>query len=74
MRIRMNDKRERRMRRLMEATGENTKSGAIDIAMKHYLIDLENKRDLVNELPPEHADALSTGPMPITVNASVGDQ
>jgi hypothetical protein len=70
----MTDKRERRMRRLMEATGENTKSGAIDQAMKHYLIDLENKRDLIEELPPEHADALSTGPMPVTVDASVGSE
>lgn len=62
------------MRRLMEATGENTKSGAIDQAMKHYLIDLENKTQLVDELSPEHADALSTGPMPITVDASVGNE
>jgi len=70
----MTDQRERRMRRLMKATGENTKSGAIDQAMKHYLIDLENKTQLVDELPPEHADALSTGPMPIDVTTSVGDQ
>ena len=33
----MNDKRERRLERLMEATGENTKSGAIDTAVKFYL-------------------------------------
>jgi len=33
----MTDKRERRLERLMEATNENTKSGALDTAVKFYL-------------------------------------
>jgi len=62
------------MRRCMEKMNAGSKAAAIDQAMIHYLNDLRNKRQLVDELPPEHADALSTGPMPITVDASVGDQ
>lgn len=37
MRMRLTDSRERRIERLMEATGENSKSGAIDVAAKYYL-------------------------------------
>jgi len=33
----MNDKRERRYERLEEATGENTRSGALDTAADYYL-------------------------------------
>ena len=39
----MNDEREDRLRRLMQATGESTKAGALDVAVKHYLADLRNK-------------------------------
>jgi len=74
MRLQMNPERKRRFRRVMEATGENTKAGAIDVAMKHYLRDLQQKRQLVDSLEPETAEALSTGSMPINVEASVGDQ
>jgi len=37
MRIRSTDERQRRLERLKEATGESTKSGAIDEACKFYL-------------------------------------
>jgi len=37
MRLRMTDARERRMDALLEATGENTKSKAIDRATKFYI-------------------------------------
>lgn len=37
MRMRLTDVRERRIERLKEATGENSKSGAIDTAAKYYL-------------------------------------
>jgi predicted DNA-binding protein len=70
----MTDERENRLRRLMEATGENTKAGAIDIAVKHYLTDLEQKRQLVDEISPELAEELSTGSMPIQVETSVGSE
>lgn len=36
MRLRMNDERERRLENLVEASPENTKSGAIDVAAKYY--------------------------------------
>lgn len=38
MRLRMNDRRERRFKYLQEATGENTKSGALDVAADYYLV------------------------------------
>ena len=37
MRLRMTDSRERRMNNLLEATGENTKSKALDTAADFYL-------------------------------------
>ncbi len=37
MRIRDTDRREREWERLKESTGENTKSGAIDVAVRYYL-------------------------------------
>ncbi|WP_245778586.1 hypothetical protein [Halomicrobium zhouii] len=33
----MNDRRERRFENLMDATGEGTKSGALDVAADYYL-------------------------------------
>lgn len=37
MRLRMNDRCERRFENLMDATGEGTKSGALDVAADYYL-------------------------------------
>jgi hypothetical protein len=37
IRVRMTEERERRLKNLLEATGENTKSGAIDAAAKYYV-------------------------------------
>ena len=37
MRIRMTEERDRRIERVKQATGENTKSGAIDVALGFYL-------------------------------------
>ena len=37
MRMRLTDARKRRIERLKEATGENSKSEAIDVAAKYYL-------------------------------------
>jgi hypothetical protein len=65
MRIADTEEREDRIRRLMEATGENTKSGAIDIACKHYLADLERKRKHVDEIPDDLIDELSTPYLPL---------
>lgn len=72
--IQRTEERENRIRRLMEATGEKTKAGAIDVAMKHYLADLERKQRHVDDIPPELVDALSTPFIPIerTVETRVG--
>lgn len=72
MRIRMNDEREDRLRRLMERTGESTKAGAIDIAIKHYLLDLENKRRVADELSTEVLEELHTPYVPLERETSVG--
>ncbi|WP_257627816.1 hypothetical protein [Haloplanus salinarum] len=72
MRIRMDDEREDRLRRLMEKTGESTKAGAIDAAIKHYLNDLENKRRVADELPTEFIEELHTPWMPLERETNVG--
>lgn len=72
MRIRMDEEREDRIRRVMQATGENTKSGAIDIALKHYLADRRSKEKVAPELPDELAEQLSTPYLPIERETRVG--
>jgi hypothetical protein len=49
----------------MDATGENTKAKALDVAMNHYLADLANRECVADDLPGEHAEALSTLWLPI---------
>lgn len=72
MRIRMDDEREDRLRRLMNATGENTKAGAIDVAMKHYLSDLQNKKGVADDLPTEVIKELHTPYIPLERETTVG--
>ena len=72
MSIRMSEERGDRLRRVMDATGENTKAKALDIAMNHYLADLENKQRVADDLPGEHAEALSTPWLPIERETQVG--
>jgi hypothetical protein len=61
----MTEDRERSLRRLMQATDENTKSNAIDAAIRHYLADLENKKRLANALDPDQLEELSTPWLPM---------
>jgi hypothetical protein len=68
----MNADREDTLRRVMQESGESTKAGAIDVAMKHYLNDLRNKKRVVDELPPSLATELSTAWIPIDSDPSVG--
>jgi hypothetical protein len=68
----MNDDREDRLRRLMERTGESTKAGAIDVAIKHYLIDLENKRRVASDLPTDALEELHTPYLPLERETKVG--
>lgn len=56
----MNEQREDRLRRTMEAMGENTKAKTIDRALQHYLADLRNKRRVADDLPTDLAEELST--------------
>lgn len=71
MRIRMTEKREKRLQRAMDAMDENTKAGAIDTALKHYLADLENKRKVAEKLPSKMVEELSTAQIPIERDTSV---
>lgn len=72
MRIRMDEEREDRLRRLMQATGESTKAGAIDTAIKHYLTDLQNKRRVAESLSTESLEELHTPYLPLERETNVG--
>jgi hypothetical protein len=65
MRIRKTDRREELWTRLKDATGENTVSGALDAAAAHFLSDRRNKERVVEELPDELVDELSTVYLPL---------
>ena len=72
MSIRMTEERGDRLRRVMDATGENTKAKALDVAMDHYLADLENKERVADDLPADLAADLSTPWLPIDRETQVG--
>lgn len=66
MRINTDTKgREETIRMLMEATGENTKVGALFVAAEHYLNDKRNKERVADELPREFVEKLSTPELPM---------
>lgn len=80
MRIRDTDKREREWAMLKEASGEKTTSGAIDVAVRHYLKmagdNAAAPKGAVKELmqlaedqgsvtPAEIADILDTDELPV---------
>jgi hypothetical protein len=70
--IRMTEEREKRLQRAMDAMDENTKAGAIDTALKHYLADLRNKSEVADEIPVEIVDSLSTPQIPIERETTIG--
>ena len=85
MRIADTDARDRRWERLKEATGEDTKSGAIDVAAKYYLemgaVDVGRRVGSVNELmetaakrgsltAPEIAEILDCDELPVEAETS----
>ena len=72
MSLRMTDERGDRLRRVMEATGENTKAKALDVAMNHYLADLKNKRRYADDLDGKTTENFSTPWMPIERETRVG--
>jgi hypothetical protein len=69
----MPDRRERLLKRAMEAMDENTKAGAIDRALQHYLGDLEAKREVAHQLSREQIDTLSTPQLKINRTTKVND-
>ena len=72
MSVRMTEERADRLRRVMDATGENTKAKALDVAMNHYLADLENEERVADDLPADMAGDLSTLWLPIERETWVG--
>ena len=72
MSLRMTNERGDRLRRVMEATGENTKAKALDVAMNHYLQDLENKRRVARKIDDGLVTELSTPWLPIERETRVG--
>ena len=60
------------MRRLLEETGENTKAGAVDVAIQHYLADLKAKQKVAPQLQDELVEELSTPWIPIERETKVG--
>jgi len=85
MRIRDTDRRKREWSNLKEATGEKTKAGAIDAAVRFYLsmgrVDYGKQVGQFNELmktankegsltAPEIADILDTEYLPVQASAS----
>jgi len=85
MRIRLTDRRERQVERLKEATGENTKAGAVDTAIAFYLSmaavdygervgafpDLMERATLEGSLTaPEIAEELDTQYVPMSASYS----
>jgi len=76
--IKKTNEREDRYRRLLEATDEKTIAGALDIASKHYLADLEAKEDVAKNADDmsgvEVLEELSNPFIPIVreVETSVG--
>lgn len=38
------------MRQLLEATGENTKAGAVDVSIQHHLEDLQNEERVAKQI------------------------
>jgi hypothetical protein len=57
--------RDETLRQLMQATGENTKVGALFAAADHYLQDRRQKERVADELSREHLEALSTSELPL---------
>lgn len=51
--------------------GEKTKSKAIDRVLAYYLVDLENKRRVADELPTEFVEELHTSYLPLRRETAV---
>jgi len=72
--MRLNDDRERWIEHVKELTGESTNSGAIDVALQHYIADHRNKQQVADELPTDVLDDLHTPFLPIRRTTDVGHE
>ena len=70
MSLRVDEGRAEAIRQVMQLAGENTKAGAIDTALHHYIRDHRNKKRIVEDLDPDTAEKLSTPELPIEVEIS----
>ena len=60
---RLTPKRERMLERIQNATEASHKSDAIDMAIKHYLEDMDNRMEYWREFTPEQLKLLDTNYM-----------
>ena len=67
MSLRVDEGRAEAIRKVMQLTGENTKAGAIDAALHHYIRDHRNKEAIIDDLDPSVVKKLSTSELPMTM-------
>lgn len=68
----MIDERERWIEQVRDLADESTKSGAIDVALRHYILDHHNKSQVADQLPTKLVDELHTPQLPISRETNVG--
>ena len=68
--IQRTEEREDRLRRLMQATGEKTMAGALDVAAKHYIRDLRAKERCIDKMCDEVIDELDGPWIPLDRNVT----
>lgn len=69
----LNDERERLLERIEDETEANTKSDAIDKALRHFLEDKKNRRKHIDKIPPETMKLLNTSEMKVAYYPKIRD-
>jgi len=62
----LNDERERLLDRLEEETDANTRSDALDAAIRHYLEDKANREEHWQQFTPEQLRLLNTSELKVS--------
>ena len=70
--IRLTEDRKDVLARLKRRTGENTNTGALFVAARHYLQDYENKQRHAKKLPYNLYPKFSTAELPLSRDTTVG--
>jgi len=70
----MNADRERWIETVQELSEESTKSGAIDVALQHYIADHRNKQQVAGQLESDVIEDLHTPFLPIERTTDVGHE